>query len=85
MLGLRLSFSLMILHLASFKLGALIELAEAASHSQTMLAAEQARAGIEAGDESYLKNIYSDLAFGEGGDGPPGSGCCALPKWTGAA
>ncbi|MGR3633449.1 MAG: putative bifunctional diguanylate cyclase/phosphodiesterase [Limimaricola soesokkakensis] len=68
MLGLGLSFSLMILHLSSSKLGALVELAEAASRNQTMLAAGQARAGIEADDESYLESIYSDLVFGQGGE-----------------
>ncbi|MGR3465244.1 putative bifunctional diguanylate cyclase/phosphodiesterase [Limimaricola sp.] len=73
MLGLGLSFGLMILHLSSTKLDAVKELAEAASRNQTLLAAGQARAGIEARDEAYLENIYFDLVFGretKGTDSP---------------
>ncbi|EYD70909.1 putative bifunctional diguanylate cyclase/phosphodiesterase [Limimaricola hongkongensis] len=73
MLGLGLSFGLMILHLSSTKLDAVTELAETASRHQTMLAAGQARAGIETRDEAYLENIYFDLVFGretDEGDSP---------------
>ncbi len=69
MLGLGISFSLMVLHLSSSKLSALMELGETASRNQTLLAAGQARAGIERRDESYLENIYFDLVFSQDDEG----------------
>ena len=65
MLGLGLSIGLLILHLSNSKMTALMDIGEAASRNQTILAAGQARAGIETADEDYLENIYFDLVFGE--------------------
>ncbi len=65
MLGLGLSVTLLIVHLSSSKLEALMDLGEAASRNQTLLAAGQARAGIERRDKTYLENIYFDLVFGQ--------------------
>ncbi len=64
MLGLGISFGLMILHLSTSQLRALTALAEDTSRSQTLLAAGQARDGITRRDESFLENIYFDLVFG---------------------
>ncbi|WP_370162210.1 putative bifunctional diguanylate cyclase/phosphodiesterase [Limimaricola soesokkakensis] len=65
MLGLGISFTLLIINLSSSKLHSLTELADASSRDQTLLAAGQARPGVERRDESYLENIYVDLIFGQ--------------------